>query len=145
MYKANGRLLDGMFYKSKVDNKVENIRELKEVFSREGHFEAFKHTSSYAEIPPISKTEDSGTYIRRKYKGVELVTLGATLYFVACKELNKYLFKKPNYLILGESGLRVIRVDHSFRYLNEEGQKFQQQLIKDWEDLVQPVFSYKHF
>lgn len=145
MYKANGRLTDMYFNKSEVDNRIDTIKQLKKEFSREGHFEAFKHTSSYAEIPPISQTEDSGTYIRRKYKGVELVTLGATLYFVECKELNKYLAVKPKFLYLGNSGLRVIRADASARFLNEEGQVFQQELIKQWEDLVQPVFSYKHF
>ena len=145
MYKANGRLTDMYFNKSEVDNRIDTIKQLKKEFSREGHFEAFKHTSSYAEIPPISQTEDSGTYIRRKYKGVELVTLGATLYFVECKELNKYLAVKPKYLYLGSSGLRVIRADASSRFLNEEGQAFKLELIKQWEDLVQPVFSYKHF
>lgn len=145
MYKANGRLVEGMLRKSQVDDKINNIKELKVAFSREGHFEAFKHTSSYAEIPPINKTEDSGTYIRRKYKDVELVTLGATPYFVACKELNKYLASRPRYLLLGNSGLRVIRVDDCFKYLNKEGQQFQQELLKNWESLVQPVFSYKHF
>lgn len=145
MYKANGRLVDMMFSKSKADKHIEDIKQLKKDFSREGQFEAFKHTSSYVEIPPITKTEDSGTYIRRKYQDIELVTLGATLFFVECKELNKYLSRKPRFLYLGNSGLKVIRVDDCFKYLNKEGQKFQQELIKNWEDLVQPVFSYKHF
>lgn len=145
MYKANGRLIDAMMSKKQADRHVETIKELKKEFSREGHFEAFKHTSSYVEIPPITKTEDSGTYIRRKYKGIELVTLGATLFFVEDKELNKYLASKPRYFFLGNSGLRVIRVDDCFKYLNQEGQEFQRQLIKDWETLTQPVFSFKHF
>lgn len=145
MYKANGRLADAMFCKKDIDRQAENINKLKKEFSREGRFEAFKHTSSYAEIPPINKSEDSGTYIRRKYKGVELVTLGATLYFVECRGLNKYLAVKPKFLYLGTSGLRVIRVDASARYLNQEGHLFQQEIIKQWEDLVQPVFSYKHY
>lgn len=145
MYKANGRLSDAMFNKKNIEQQAVNINTLKKAFSREGKFEAFKHTSSYTEIPPITKANDSGTYIRRKYKGVELVTLGSTPYFVECEALKQYLYTRPKFLTLGSSGLRVIRVDASFKYLNRKGQQFQQTLIKEWETLTQPVFSYKHY
>lgn len=143
MYKANGRLAEGLFRKSQIDNRVEKIKTLKQDFSRKGIFEPFKHTSSYAEIPPVTNTLDSATYIRRQYKNVELVTLGSTLYFVECKELNKYLAVKPRYYMLGKTALKVIRAEACFRYLNKEGQKFQQELLNNWEDLTQPVFSYR--
>lgn len=145
MYKANGRLVDMMFSKTQADSHIDNLKQLKRKFRREGKFEVFKHTSSYVEIPPLNKTLDSGTYILRRYKGIELVSLGATLYFVEDLKLHKYFSKKPKFLMLGETGYKVIRVDTCFNCLNAEGRKFQQQLIKDWEDLVQPVFSYKHF
>ena len=145
MYKANGRLSDMMFNRSDVDKQIQNIERLKEEFKREGQFEAFKHTSSYVEIPPITKTIDSGTYIQRRYKGIDLVTLGATLYFVDTPELQRYLRKPIRFKPLGQSGLRVNRVDDSYFYLNEKGREFQQQLIKDWEKLTQPVFGYKHY
>lgn len=145
MYKANGRLVDIMFSKKQADLHIDKMQKLKRKFKREGKFEIFKHTSSYVEIPPLNKTSDSGTYILRRYKGVELVSLGATLYFVESLSIHKYFSKKPKFLRLGESNLKVVKVDTCFNCLNAEGRKFQQQLLKDWEDLVQPVFSYKHF
>lgn len=145
MYKANGRLVAMMFNKNNVDKRIELIEDLKEEFKREGIFEAFKHTSSYVEIPPINQSNESGTYIRRKYKGVELVSFGATLYFVECEELIPYLATKPRFLYLANSGLRVIRVDDCFKYMNKNGRQFQQKLLKSWNDLTLPVFGYKHY
>lgn len=143
MYKANGKLLDLAFNKKNNDIIIEDIKELKKKFSREGKFELFKHTSSYVEIPPITKTEDSGTFIRRKYRGVELVTLGSTVYFVEDNNLMKFLKTYPRFLYLGSSGLRVVRVDACYHNLNKEGRKFQEELLSDWDKLTKPVFSYR--
>lgn len=145
MYKAIGKCVEETYLVEKADRHIETIRELKEKFKKDGVFETFKHTSSYVEVPPISKTLNSGTYIHRQYNGVELVSLGATLYFVDCKELRKYMGSRPKFLRLGYSNLKVIRVDACHRYLNEAGIKFQREITKDWEALIKAVFSYSHY
>lgn len=139
MYKAIGKVVE---LNPLAEGKIVDItKELKKAFSKEGRFEAFKHTSSYVEIPPLTETDDSGTYIEREYRGVPIVTLGATVYLVESKELNKYLTWKPRYLQLGTSSLRVIRADASYRYLNQEGYKLVRELLTNWEVLTKPCFA----
>lgn len=139
MYKAIGRVLE---LNPLAEGEIVNTtKTLKKAFSKEGKFDAFKHTSSYVEIPPLTTTDDSGTYLEREYRGVPLVTLGATVYLVESKTLDKYLFTKPYYFKLGDSNLRVIRADASYRYLNEAGHKFVRELLTDWETLTKPCFA----
>lgn len=144
MYKANGRLL-GYLSKSKGDLHIANINRLKRKFSYEGKFDSFKHTSSYTEIPPITSYEDSGTYIFRKYRGVELVTLGASIYIVENKNASILFNRKPRFVPLGDTGLRVIRIEEAFRYMTNEGKELQQQLLNEWETLTQPMFAISIF
>ena len=139
MYKALGKVVE--LNPLAEGDLVQTTKELKQAFSKEGRFEAFKHTSSYVEIPPLTETDDSGTYIEREYKGVPITTLGSTVYLVESKALNKYLTWKPRYLQLGTSNLKVIRADASYRYLNEEGHKFVRELLTNWETLTKPCFA----
>ena len=139
MYKAIGKVLE--FNPFKEDTLLKETTELKEKFKINGKFDAFKHTSSYVEYPPLTATDDSGTYIERMYEGIHLASLGGTLYIVDCKEFRQYCKYKPRFLYLGESDLKVIRADASYRYLNEEGHKFVRRMLKDWETLTKPCFA----
>lgn len=117
------------------------VDSLKKEFSLNGTFQLFKHTNSYIEIPPLTKTIDAGTYIKREYQGVKLVTMGASIYFEECDELQKYLKTKPRYLILGGCLKKVILAEDCYKYLTDEGKEFQQTMLKKWYRLVKPHFN----
>lgn len=122
------------------------LEELEEEFKRDGQFTPHRHTTSYVEVPSHTKYEWSSTYILRQYKGIDLVTFGNSVFFIKSPELEKLLRLAPTYKVLGAKPingkyLRVVRAEDCFFYMNEEGRAIQQEILKGWEKLTQPVFA----
>lgn len=144
MLKSNGRVELNSFTEENKVNKMKEFKDLLAKFKNEsGEFDYFKITSSYVEIPPINCSDFAGTYTIRDYENLKIVSLGTTLYYIDTPEFRSLLNNMPSFNILGDTGLKVARVEACYNYLNEYGKIVHKTLLNDWERLTKPYMNYR--